>query len=414
MERIKLLFVLMALCLCGGAHAQAYHFTVPGVDGVTLYFKIINETTREVALQDKSKPHVHYRYDNLTKLHIPDTVTYNNKKYTVTEVIDASTMGMGKLVDLKLPNTLKHIRVSNNLAFCHALKKLVIPASVIDYVRVMGTRASGIEEVYLYPKVPPVHSLGYTTPAFNSLYASVKVLYVPTDCAAAYKAAPQWQKVDSKNVVDKYREQVILNANGYSSLYLENENFLVPTGCTAYIITGVTPTANSRIYNGVAKKIEAGWVIPAQTGFILKGGANDTVAYEAAVTVPAGKLADVTGNLLVGTATDNVFTGGNSVYYLFGHKGANQAFYHQTGRNGESIALKAHRAGLKIDKSLVGRAKSFVIDFDSAEPVTTAIGRVDAQQPSQQPDVIFDLQGRRVKHPTRGIYIINGKKVVKE
>lgn len=30
----------------------------------------------------------------------------------------------------------------------------------------------------------------------------------------------------------------------------------------------------------------------------------------------------------------------------------------------------------------------------------------------QHPELIFDLQGRRVQHPTKGVYIVNGKKVV--
>ena len=30
----------------------------------------------------------------------------------------------------------------------------------------------------------------------------------------------------------------------------------------------------------------------------------------------------------------------------------------------------------------------------------------------QQPTAIYDLQGRRVLNPTKGMYIVNGKKVV--
>mgnify|MGYP003294380056 CR=1 FL=1 len=32
---------------------------------------------------------------------------------------------------------------------------------------------------------------------------------------------------------------------------------------------------------------------------------------------------------------------------------------------------------------------------------------------SQQTTVIYDLQGRRVENPTKGIYIVNGKKIIK-
>jgi len=45
-----------------------------------------------------------------------------------------------------------------------------------------------------------------------------------------------------------------------------------------------------------------------------------------------------------------------------------------------------------------------------------AFGQAERSQsvktPQTQTDVIYDLQGRRVTHPTRGIYIMNGKKMV--
>lgn len=41
---------------------------------------------------------------------------------------------------------------------------------------------------------------------------------------------------------------------------------------------------------------------------------------------------------------------------------------------------------------------------------TTPIQEIDAPD-TDQPDVIYDLQGRRVKKPTQGLYIVNGRKV---
>ena len=43
-------------------------------------------------------------------------------------------------------------------------------------------------------------------------------------------------------------------------------------------------------------------------------------------------------------------------------------------------------------------------------PVTTGIVTVDSQKPAVKG--MFDLQGRRVAEPTKGLYIVNGKKVV--
>jgi hypothetical protein len=45
------------------------------------------------------------------------------------------------------------------------------------------------------------------------------------------------------------------------------------------------------------------------------------------------------------------------------------------------------------------------------EEVNTSVGVDQVIIPSTERAVVYDLSGRRVKHPTNGIYIINGKKV---
>jgi hypothetical protein len=45
------------------------------------------------------------------------------------------------------------------------------------------------------------------------------------------------------------------------------------------------------------------------------------------------------------------------------------------------------------------------------EEVNTSVGVEQVINPSSERTVIYDLSGRRVKVPTNGIYIINGKKV---
>ena len=40
------------------------------------------------------------------------------------------------------------------------------------------------------------------------------------------------------------------------------------------------------------------------------------------------------------------------------------------------------------------------------------VNRQDAGKKAESSKQLFDLQGRRVKNPQRGLYIVNGKKVV--
>ena len=219
--------------------------------------------------------------------------------------------------------------------------------------------------------------------------------------------APWWALPASK-----YREQLTIGATGYTTYYLENENFKVPAGCTAYIITGVTPSGSITTPDqAVVKAFTAGKIIPKQTGFILQGTPNTTVEYQANVT---GTEESVTGNLLVGTATEQEISGAGYKYYIFSASGdQGLGFYKQGTRQGASIKLKAHRAGLRLSES-IGRAKSFIIDFEAARREAGTTGIHGVRPEAQRLDnAVYDLQGRRVINPTHGIYIINGKKIIK-
>ena len=238
---------------------------------------------------------------------------------------------------------------------------------------------------------------------WNTGYCSVlDSLYVPVDASAAYNSKRGWQ-----TYADKTFEEVKIGPHGYTSYYLENENFQVPAGCTAYIIKTVTQQGSSNLGLTTEEAFPAGSVIPKQTGFILKGTANSTVTYRANLT--GVTEVDVTGNLLVGTATEQEISGAGYKYYLFGYGAKGQGFYHQTGRDGNSIKLPAHRAGLKLSTSGFAPAKELIFNFEDA--TTNGISTVE-QTAEPRTDVIYDLQGRRVKNPVNGIYIVNGKKVV--
>lgn len=250
----------------------------------------------------------------------------------------------------------------------------------------------------------PTHEYYINSTDMENLFGTdVQVVNVPIDATYAYETNTDWSYFSGK-----YREQVAIGTTGYTSFYLKNENFLVPAGCTAYIITGVTPSGNQALPDqAIVKAFGAGKIIPKQTGFVLQGPANSTVTYQANVT---GAEEDVTGNLLVGTATGEEFSTTGKRYYVLAAGSQGMGFYKQGVREGKSINLPAHRAGLCLDAS-IARAKGLIIDFDAAREAT-GISSVNSDVQKKE-DVIYDLQGRRVAHPSHGIYIINGKKVVK-
>ena len=323
----------------------------------------------------------------------------------------------GSLSYIKFPKTLRRIgKGLFELGNTNNIKSLVLPEKLdtIDVNAFAGM--SPLDEITFQNPIPaliyngnvpstlnesPIDpNTGWNRPGVNN------TVYVPIDATKAYQTTPAWS-----NQSAKYREKVSFGTTGYTSFYLENENFLIPTGCTAYIITGVTPSGSiTNPDHAIVKAFTAGKIIPKQTGFILQGTPNSTVVYQANVT---GTEESVAGNLLIGTATEQQFSATGKRFYVLANGDQGMGFYKQGTRSGMSIKLKAHRAGLRLDES-VARAKSIVFDFDAAreEAETTGIQNVPTNG-KQQDDVVYDLQGRRVTNPTHGIYIINGKKVIK-
>ena len=57
------------------------------------------------------------------------------------------------------------------------------------------------------------------------------------------------------------------------------------------------------------------------------------------------------------------------------------------------------------------QAREFVLNTDD-ETTTGIISTTDSTDYTDKADAIYDLQGRRVAQPTKGLYIVNGRKVV--
>ena len=324
---------------------------------------------------------------------------YNLENTQLTELpVQFAGMNVG-LKEVKLPQTLRKIGAYSLMQSRYT--EITIPAGVeqIDAYALM--QVFTLKKVVMERATPPL-GCGEIDGA-----PDLKI-YVPIDATQPYEAASQWS-----NYPGKYYEQVPVGPTGYTSYYLENENFLVPSGCTAYIITGITPSGSIMTPDQAqVTAFTAGKIIPKQTGFILQGTPSSTIEYQANVT---GTEENVTGNLLIGTATEQEFNAAGYKYYIFSNNGDEGiGFYKQGTRNGASIKLAAHRAGLRLPEA-IAPAKGFTIDFESARKEAETTGIRDVR-PTAQPreNVIYDLQGRRVMNPGRGIYIVNGKKVVRE
>ena len=130
--------------------------------------------------------------------------------------------------------------------------------------------------------------------------------------------------------------------------------------------------------------------VPAGTGLVLKATTPGD-----AVNVPVfdGTGADdVAANKMAGSATETTAIAANGGYIL-----SNGVF-----QPASAGTLAAGKAYLNI---AVSSARSLEMSFDDV----TAIETVKAEKANNE---YFNLAGQRVAQPTKGLYIVNGKKVI--
>jgi len=112
---------------------------------------------------------------------------------------------------------------------------------------------------------------------------------------------------------------------------------------------------------------------------------------------------DENNKLKAGNGTAITWADNNPVYILY-TSGATPGFYRA---NNSTVA--AGKAYLDLNGTAEARAVSFSLNFDDVtaiSEVATEVGDESACAP------VYDLQGRRVAQPAKGLYIVNGKKVI--
>lgn len=411
MRKLLLLSLFLVMAIASRAQTFLYDFTAVH-DGVTYYCKIIDETNRKVMI---GNPNNGVTFPSVQTLIVPEKLTApSGIEYTVTAFAQyAISNNYPNMVEAIFPKTLEHLGYFAVFPGPN-LKRVTIQAlkTFFDFVFWGGNSSLGyyVEEVRMLMTTPPrnIHLYnGFFD--FRDIANEPYRIILPLECTYLYKAEGSFKyQAKEQGLIENYYEELKIGPNGYTSYYLEHENFEVPTGSTAYIIKGATNRLN-HTGDAVVEAFPAGSIIPKQTGFILSGTAGSTVAYRACVDGPE---VDVTGNLLVGTATEQEFSGAGYRYYIFGNGSEGQGFYHQGTRKGNSMKVGAHRAGLKLPTTGFSPAKPFVFNFEEAVRNTvTGISTVKTESAAKDAP-IYNLQGCRVTNPTNGIYIVNGKKVL--
>lgn len=182
------------------------------------------------------------------------------------------------------------------------------------------------------------------------------------------------------------------NANGYATL-CSSFALKVPSGVKVYAPT--YDAENSSLKLNSDTQIEKGSIINPGVGLILKKEDADNVAFAA---VTQNETSTQYTSALTGV-TDLKTVSANTVYTL-GRSSIDGTvgFYKYTGSS-----VRPFSAYLQSSSN----AKSVL--FSLGEDEATSIGCMQFDEPSVS--AIYNLNGQRVKSGTKGILIVNGKKV---
>lgn len=188
--------------------------------------------------------------------------------------------------------------------------------------------------------------------------------------------------------------KVNIGATGYATLYYSDRALVVPENVYAYTYKVTNGKLDeSYLYN-------AGETIPAATGVVLKAAPGE---YTFAASQEAGEVD--TDNLLKGSDEATLTTGGAVYYKLSLNKAgdANSVGFYYGAADGAAFTNGAHKAYLALPTASGVRA--FLFNGNT----TTGLQNVTSNNAATQ---VYDLQGRRVQSAQKGLYIINGKKVL--
>ena len=98
-------------------------------------------------------------------------------------------------------------------------------------------------------------------------------------------------------------------------------------------------------------------------------------------------------------------TDGYWTHYILAKKNGNVGFYPLSGKG----TLKPYSAYLQLHKDAGSRG--LVLNFEE-EGTPTGVGHTEITESTEMADAIYDLQGRRIEKPKKGLYIVNGRKVM--
>ena len=190
----------------------------------------------------------------------------------------------------------------------------------------------------------------------------------------------------------------ITDNNGFTTFANTSELDLtkanLPSGLEAY---------KAKVNGSTVKFTEMDQNVPANTGILLKGAPY--TEYKIAI---AETSSIVENNDFLVNSSGYTFPADAGYTYYGMIKNSDPLTFGVFAP--ATVAIPSNKAYLKV-ADVGGEARQLVCVFGDDESETTAIRSVDAQT-NKNGRQYYDLQGRRVANPTKGVYVVDGKKLI--
>ena len=234
------------------------------------------------------------------------------------------------------------------------------------------------------------HTLTACSPAANS-----DAIYL--DAVGNYTYATVLGAWDPEAIIALYSTSLTSNIGKWASFTPAFDCVLSDDNTKAYIITSINENSLTGETVSVLKAGEGYFINTPDASQTLKAD----ITYKDAD--------DVTGTMLVGCTADTPLTNDGNTKYFLGVKD-NVAGLYYVGAAG--ITIPAGKCYLQSNSAQARSFMELIIDDDSTTGIN-AIGQSD----NVQSDNWYDLQGRQIvkssnRQMKKGLYIVNGKKVV--
>ena len=378
------------------------------------------------------------------------SVTIGN---SVTSIGDYAFMYCDGLTSVTIPNSVISIGES---AFdtCSGLTSVTIGNSVTSIGDYAFAECSGLTSITCHAVMPPTCG----EEVFYEVDKSIP-LYVPSGSEADYQAADQWGDFTNIQAIaewDEATKTLTVNSNPGYQAYANNteiEHVIINNGVTSIgegafrlcsnlttVILNSNPTigaeafpASATVTMNLTANAAGGayWMTFYNQNYDFEADAN-TQVFKAALTGTELELTELTKDktvtknnavilkstaspivmTLTSTASNNDFSGNSlqgvsaaagmtavdpSTTFVLNNGTGGVGFYRL--KSGKTVGVG--KAYLTYDGAFA--REFFLFDEATGIEMPTVEDNADA--------LVYDLQGRRVVNPTKGLYIVNGKKV---